>query len=84
MSGQSAIGTPPPTVNTPENDAQEIVAEVPVSDEAQALCDYIKGNRNVNTNKKTDQVNANFLNIFAIIIMYTIFSTTKYFAFAYG
>ena len=51
---------PPPTVNTPENDEQEIVAQVPESDEAQALCDYIKGNRNVNTNKKTDQVNTNF------------------------
>ena len=49
----------PHTVNMPENDEQEIVAELPESDEAQALRDYIKGNRNVNTNKKTDQVNTN-------------------------
>ena len=47
----------PPTVNTPENDEREIVGELPESDEAQSLRDYIKGNRNVNTNKKTDQVN---------------------------
>ena len=50
----------PPTVSTPENDEQEIVAELPEIDEAKALLDYIKGNRNMNTNKKTDQVNTNF------------------------